>query len=196
MKTAIEKAAERCRKAHKPFSKKPFVPYLVWCCHHETRIELLTILSVPEPAENRIAYILTEKAKGERVVRLDNFRPLISIPAELAKACAEWDKARAEWAKACAEWAKACAEWDKACAEWDKARAEWDKARAEWDKAYAELAKAYAERAKARAEWDKARAEWAKACAEWEKTPACDRAHRKDVPSHTWNGKSIFKEAP
>ncbi len=147
MKTLIEKAAERCRKAHKPFSKKPFKPYLVWCCHHKKRIELLT-----EPAEHRIAYILTEKEEGERVVRLDNFRPLISIPAELVKACAELAKARAEVAKADAEWAKARAEWDKACAEWVKARAEWDK------------------------------------------TPACDRAHRKDVPNHTWNGKSIFND--
>ena len=62
-------------------------------------------------------------------------------------------------------------------AELDKAGAELDKARAEWSKAGAEL--------------DKACAEWNKACAKWDGKEA---AHLADVPSHTWNGKSIFTE--
>ncbi len=60
-------------------------------------------------------------------------------------------------------------------AELDKARAEWDKARAELDKASAELVKARAE---------------------FLNSSQCERAHRKDVPDHTWNGKSIFNESP
>src|ERR1017187_6276709 len=63
--------------------------------------------------------------------------------------------------------------------------------RAELDKTRAELDKASAEWCKADDELDKARAEWCKAGAEWDGKEA---AHLADVPSHTWNGTSIFSE--
>ena len=66
-KTKIEKSAENCRKA---FAKYPDAKW-AWCCHHEVFYEELT-----EPAESRIAYILTDKPESERVVRLNNFRPI------------------------------------------------------------------------------------------------------------------------
>ena len=66
-KTKIEKSAENCRKA---FAKYPDAKW-AWCCHHKVFYEELT-----EPAESRIANILTDKPESERVVRLNNFRPV------------------------------------------------------------------------------------------------------------------------
>src|SRR5271169_6801799 len=103
----------------------------VWLAHHELLYELLT-----EPAENRIAYILSSKSRGEQARRLREFRPV------RGKLPAEWYNSR-EWYKAYAEWDKADVELDKARAELDKAR-ELDNAR-ELDKARAELDKARAE---------------------------------------------------
>ena len=125
MNTDISDAETRCRAAWAAAPEAQFA----WCCHHEVELEALK-----QSAENRIAYIMAKKPEEERVVRLDNFRPVLSpIPAE-------WDKARAELAKAYAEWDKACAEWDKAYAELDKAYAELAKACAEWDKTEAHKA--------------------------------------------------------
>ena len=116
---SVETELAACRKAwvEAPDAK------LAWCCHHAVELETLT-----EPAENRIAYILSCKRKEEQAIRLHNFRPArINLPEAIEKARAEYYKVRAEFDKACAEWNKACAELDKARAEWDKAGAEWNK---------------------------------------------------------------------
>ena len=106
MNPAISDAETRCRAAWAAAPEAQFA----WCCHHKVELEALT-----EPAENRIAYILSDKPENEQVRRLDNFRPVLShIPAELTKACAKWNKARAKWTKAYAEWNKARAKWNKA----------------------------------------------------------------------------------
>ena len=154
-----------CRKA---WAANPTAK-LAWCCHHAILLERLT-----KPAENRIAYILSDKSKEEQAIRLHNFRPArVKLPEAIEKACAEFDKA-------CAEFDKARAEWNKACAEFDnKARAEWNKARAEWNKACAEF--------------DKARAEWDKAIG-FHKSEL-SALHSQDWPDNTWNGENIFGEA-
>jgi hypothetical protein len=63
----ISAAADLCRAAFKAFPNATHA----WCCHHEVLCEPLT-----ESFENRIDYILSDKAESERVVRLNNFRPV------------------------------------------------------------------------------------------------------------------------
>ena len=95
---SVETELAACRKAwvEAPDAK------LAWCCHHAVELETLT-----EPAENRIAYILSCKRKEEQAIRLHNFRPArINLPEAIEKARAEYYKARAEWDKAGAEWNK------------------------------------------------------------------------------------------
>ena len=99
---SVETELAACRKAwvEAPDAK------LAWCCHHAVELETLT-----EPAENRIAYILSCKRKEEQAIRLHNFRPArINLPEAIEKARAEYYKVRAELDKAGAEWDKACAE--------------------------------------------------------------------------------------
>jgi hypothetical protein len=124
---SIKGEAVDCRKAFKKFPVGGYVLHY----HHDIIGEMLR-----ENAENRIAYILTQKPENERALRLRLFRP---IHDKELKAYAEWKKAYAEWKKADAEWKKADAEWEKAYAEWKKADAEWKKAYAEWKKADAAL---------------------------------------------------------
>ena len=62
----IERAAADCRKAFEGVG----VGALALHCHHRTPCEVLA-----EPPENRIAYILADKPKGEQVTRLRAFRP-------------------------------------------------------------------------------------------------------------------------
>ena len=53
-----------------------------WCVHHEVEMEELT-----EPIENRIRYIVENKAEEEIVTRLDNLRPVLSkVPILTQKA--------------------------------------------------------------------------------------------------------------
>ena len=66
MSELIDQAEQRCREA---FANIP-INHPAWCCHHKLHCELLK-----KPAENRIAYILSNKPENERVVRLNNFRP-------------------------------------------------------------------------------------------------------------------------
>ena|SRR5690242_15966225 len=136
---SIEEEAALCRKAFKGVK----VGTLVLHCHHEVLCEPLT-----EEAENRIAFILSSKAKHEQALRLHLFRPVSDAKLRslgkkypmVKKVDAEWQKADAELRKAYAEWRKADAERQKADAEWQKAYAEWQKADAEWQKADAGLA--------------------------------------------------------
>ena len=162
---SIKEELKACRKA---FTSNPKAKF-AWTCHHAVLVEFLT-----EPWQNRIKYIMTEKAESERAVRLRNFRPVrIELPAKLIKAGAEYDKAKAEWNKAWAEYDKAGAELGKAWAEYDKAGAEYGKAGAEYDKARAELEKAEADYFNSKA-------------------TKATRDHDSDWPDNTWNGKDIF----
>jgi hypothetical protein len=63
----ISAAADLCRAAFKAFPNATHA----WCCHHDVLCEPLI-----ESFENRIAFILSDKAESERVVRLNNFRPV------------------------------------------------------------------------------------------------------------------------
>ena len=58
----------------------------VWFCHHGVVAEQLT-----EPAETRIAYILSDKTDEEQAIRLRWFRPVKS--KAVAPADAAYDKA-------------------------------------------------------------------------------------------------------
>jgi hypothetical protein len=66
IKITIEQELKKCRAA---FAAHPSATW-AWCCHHGIHYEALT-----EPAENRIAFILSSKSKSEQAVRLLNFRP-------------------------------------------------------------------------------------------------------------------------
>ncbi len=143
MRIATE--ASKCREAFEGVE----VGAIVQHCHHERWLERLT-----EPAENRITFILENKAKDEQAERLRRFRPLAD--ADKQKAYADWQKAYADWQKADADWQKADADWQKAEADWQKAYADWQKAYADKQKADADKQKAYADRQKADADWQKA----------------------------------------
>ena len=109
MRIATE--ASKCREAFEGVE----VGAIVQHCHHERWLERLT-----EPAENRITFILENKAKDEQAERLRRFRPL---------ADADWQKADADWQKAYADWQKADADKQKAYA--DKQKADADKQKAD-----------------------------------------------------------------
>jgi len=100
----------------------------VWCVHHETLIETLT-----EPPENRIAFILSDKPKGEQARRLREFRPVLGpLPEPYSRAEAEYDRAWAEYDRARVEYARAYAEYERLGAEYLRAGAEYARARAEY----------------------------------------------------------------
>ena len=94
MRIATE--ASKCREAFEGVE----VGAIVQHCHHERWLERLT-----EPAENRITFILENKAKDEQAERLRRFRPLAD--ADKQKADADWQKAYADKQKAYADWQKA-----------------------------------------------------------------------------------------
>ena len=168
MSRTIEQAATECRAA---WAKHPDAEY-GWCVHHETEMEKLT-----EPVENRIQYILAQKEEDEQIVRLDNLRPVLSIPVILAGKA--YDEAVAPAQKAYAE---AVASAGKA---YDEAVAPAQKA---YDEALAPAWKAYDEATgSAQKAYNKATAPARKAYNE-----ALAPAHKQDVPNHTWNGQSIF----
>ena len=63
----IAEELEACRAAFEASPKATWA----WCCHHQIHAEPLT-----EPAENRIAFILSSKSLSEQAQRLYNFRPV------------------------------------------------------------------------------------------------------------------------
>ena len=78
--------------------------------HHDRAIEFSA--NVME----RVLYVRQTKPADEQPTRL---RAIVYIapellPADYAKAWADWDKARADWAKTWADYAKARADWDNA----------------------------------------------------------------------------------
>src|SRR3990167_9332473 len=81
---SIEEEAADCRAAFVGAA----VGTPVWCCHHERLYEVLE-----EPAENRIAYILSDKPSFERTRRLREFRPVkdTAIYPKLAALDADYD---------------------------------------------------------------------------------------------------------
>jgi len=117
----IQREAELCRKAFVGVQ----VGALVSHCHHEQWLEWLT-----EPAENRIQFILANKALGEQAERLRRFRPfdLQKADADLQKAYADRQKAYADLQKAYADRQKADADRQKADADRQKADADLQKA--------------------------------------------------------------------
>jgi len=72
----IDAARKRCEKAFKGVKKGEYA----WCCHHDIRIERL----YADPSE-RIRVIVNYKPEEERVVRLNNFRPVKGVKADLIK---------------------------------------------------------------------------------------------------------------
>ena len=75
MKIKIGTIEQELKKCHAAFAAHPNATW-AWCCHHEIHYEPLT-----EPAENRIAFILSSKSKSEQAVRLLNFRPCKDVAA-------------------------------------------------------------------------------------------------------------------
>ena len=73
---SIPEEAALCRKAWKDMP----VGTMAWHCHHEALSEVLT-----EPAENRIAYILSDKPNIEKALRLRLFRPAPTLATALAE---------------------------------------------------------------------------------------------------------------
>ena len=190
----IEQAEKDCRAA---WAAQPEATQ-GWCIHHGQEWEALS-----EPIANRIAYILSEKPKSEQVTRLDNMRPMSAASvAIVAPARKAYREAKATAAKAYDE-AKAAAwkAYNEAKATSWKA---YTKAKATAEKAYNEAIaaawKAYNEAfATAEKAYTKAMAAAVNAHDEaiapaWKAfDEAKAAAHRADVPTHTWNGESIFK---
>ena len=168
----IEQAEKDCRAA---WAAQPEATQ-GWCIHHGQEWEALS-----EPIVNRIAYILSEKPKSEQVTRLDNMRPMSAASvAIVAPARKAYREAKATAAKAYTK-AKATAEkaYNEAIAAAWKA----------YNEAFATAEKAYTKAMAAAVNaHDEAIAPAWKAFDE-----AKAAAHRADVPTHTWNGKSIFK---
>ena len=169
---SIPEEAAACRKA---WAGKP-IGTLAVHCHHCVECEPLT-----EPAENRIGYILREKAESERALRLRLFRPALLLPPELAAAWAKWAAARAKWEAAWAELDAAQAELDAAWAELEAAQTKVDAARAKRDAAWAKWKAAWAK-------WEAAWAEWVAAWAQ-AVLPHATFCAEPDCP---WNGRTIF----
>lgn len=154
-KREIDEAAEECRKAWDAHPEAKWA----WCSLHNERLELLE-----EPSRYVMFRILNMEPKKERVVRLNNFRPVLSsFPKELDEAIeAKFRAAEAyHWINnkrggpggtKCTvdELVKARASLDRAC------------------------------RALLLELWT------------YIESPSCDEAHRRDVPNHTWNGGSIL----
>ena len=162
-KTAIDplkSIAEELANCRAAFAAYPNVTW-AWCCHHEVLCEKLT-----EPAENRIAYIISNKPKSEHAIRFRNFRPVKdekSIEAALAEYEKICDAALAEYEKIR----------DAALAEYEKVRGA---ARAEYDKVCGP----------ALAEYEKVR------CAAWaEYEKIRDALHNAEWPDNSWDGRSI-----
>jgi hypothetical protein len=98
----------------------------VWCLHHETLIETLT-----EPAESRIAYILSNKPEHERARRLREFRPVVGpLPGEYNTAWAAYSTARAAYDTAWAAYSTARAAYNTAWAAYSTAWVAYNTARA------------------------------------------------------------------
>jgi hypothetical protein len=201
---SIEEEAKACRKA---FEGVP-IGTLVWHCHHEKFVEFLI-----EPAENRIAYILSSKPQHEQALRLHLFRPfnikllskgLQKADADRRKAVADRWKIEADWQKAVidqrkadadrqkadADRRKAVADWQKADADWRKADADCEKVGADWQKADADLQKAVADLQKAVADRQKADADCEKTGADLQKS--FEKVHIKTCKNCPWNGETIF----
>ena len=95
---SIEAEAAACRKVWKDMP----IGTMAWHCHHEVLSEALT-----EPAENRIAYILSDKPEQEQALRLRLFRPaptLVTAWAEYERvkvtALAEYERVKVTaWAE-------------------------------------------------------------------------------------------------
>ena len=162
---SIDEEAAACRAA---FAAMPEAKYAVHL-HHEEPVE-----SLNEPAENRIRYILEEKPKEERALRLRLFRPVtgpayaeyqrVRAPAE-----AEYRRVRAP---AYAEYQLVCA---PAWAEYQRVRAAaWAEYQRVCDITWAEYERV---RAPAWVEYQR----------------VCDTAHAAlCVPGCPFDGKSIF----
>src|SRR3972149_4960108 len=168
MNKSLTKALAECRQAWEAHPDATWA----WCLHHGVMLELLI-----EPYQARIAYILKRKPKHEQVTRLNNFRPVVSkLPAKIIKLGEAHEKARKAHVAAYEVHDKAWEAYDKAREAHVEAWEASDKAR----KACREALGAS----------DKAR----EACREaiLANTTKLQALHTKDVPHHTWNGRSIF----
>ena len=156
---SIPEEAALCRNAWKDMP----VGTMAWHCHHEVLSEALT-----EPAENRIAYILSDKPEQEQALRLRLFRPAPT----LATALAEYERVVAT----------AWAEYERvkvtALAEYKRVKVT----------AWAEY-----ERVKVTA-WAEYKRVKAPAWAEYKRVEAPE--HAKCCPDCPWDGHTIFPVTP
>jgi len=120
---SIAQEAKRCRVAFKGAK----VGDLVWFCHHEIPIEVLT-----EPPENRIKFILFYKSEMEQAIRLHWFRPCkIDLPPELDAARSKLTAAQSNLDAASSNLnttstrGAAYSEWKSACIKLNAARSEY-----------------------------------------------------------------------
>jgi hypothetical protein len=177
---SIDEEARACREAFKNIR----VGALTIHCHHERLFELLT-----EPADNRIAYILSSKSEREQALRLRLFRavdPKI-LPQELKEAFA---KSKEAFAKS----KEADAKSKEAFAKWEEADAKSEEADAKWEEAFAKSKEAFAKWEEADAKWEEADAKWEEADAKSEEADAkwLDKLHRKICKNCPWDGSTIF----
>lgn len=177
----IEEALAECRAA---WAMHPKAKY-GWCIHHNVEMERLY-----KPIENRIRLILAHKPKKRRVVHLDNLRPVVSEKAVKAQKryLAKVTEARKRYFASCAPARK------RYLAECVPA----------WKPYFAKCASA---RKRYLADCAPARRRYNAKCAPaWKRfytdiakerklfVQALASIHRVEVPSHTWNGASIFAE--
>ena len=163
---SIPKEATACRAA---FAGVP-VGAMAWHCHHEVLAERLT-----EPADARIAFILSNKPKAERALRLRLFRPALAVAVKTASAARDAQRRPAHDAYLVAE-ARAAAAYTFA----RNADAAYDDARPAYDAAMVTARDAYYAAIKP---------------ADAANAIALGPTHAAECMDCPWDGKTIFPEA-
>jgi len=170
---SIKEEAKLCRAAFKGAK----VGDLVWFCHHEIPIEILT-----EPPKNRIKFILSNKAQAEQAIRLHWFRPCkIELPPEL-------DAARSKLDAACSEWNAASSVWDTASSNLDAL----DATESNLDAVYSKLDAARSKLDEAYFVWDAAHFAWD--IARFKYADEINTLIKLHLPGCPWDGYTLFPE--
>ena len=174
---SIKQEAKLCRDAFKGAK----VGGLVWFCHHEIPIEILT-----EPPKNRIKFILFNKSKAGQAARLHWFRPCkVDLPPELDAACSELIAARSKLDAARSAWNTAQSNLDAAYSVRDTANSNLDAANSNLEAANSNINAVYSKLDDARFKLDDARFKYA------DEINALIKLY---LPRCPWNGHTLFPE--
>jgi len=195
---SIKQEAKLCRVAFKGAK----VGDLVWFCHHEIPIEILT-----EPPKNRIKFILSNKAQAEQAIRLHWFRPCkIELPPELDAARSKLVAARSKLVAARSKLVAARSKLDAARSAWDTAQSKLDAARSDLNAAQSKLDAAYSKLVAARSAWNTPSSKWDAAYSKLEAAQSnlntiiskyadeISALVKLHLPGCPWDGYTLFPE--